>query len=372
MMSDHFRAVGALSAMALLSACGGGSGVDSATSVPGPTSSQPVSVVSTTIVGRTPLQQTVATKAGTYDSLAALYVQIFDKGRPGAITVTSLDSPLLKVKVDPAAKAFTLTAQFPDGDVSRSYVGSSAAALHSSVATNEFYGDFGYNIQYQYTFSDGTKSDVRNQDITKFVANEAGSDIGGRVQTSPTTYRSSSFFTELGLSYVSYGDWYLSDLQTDGASTMQTRGREVRLIYGERTAPSDLPASGKATYEGRDGILHLAADFGDRTITADLDSPARVEVSSDDYGHEYKNAIVGIKVSGSSSISSSADFTIPLAGNAIYPDVESKQPDILDPITGKFRGAFFGPQAAEVGGFVTLDSVGDSVWSNQPFLLEKR
>jgi len=68
----------------------------------------------------------------------------------------------------------------------------------------------------------------------------------------------------------------------------------------------------------------LAADFGDRTITADLDSPARVEVSSDDYGHEYKNAIVGIKVSGSSSISSSADFTIPLAGNAIYPDVESK------------------------------------------------
>lgn len=386
MISRYLQTALALSPLALLSACGSG-GVNSTASISPPPPARPISVVSTAIIGRTPLPQTIATTAGTYGGVAVLYDTAFDeKGAQGPTTVSPLDPSSVRITVDPPGNAFTLKAQLANGTIERKYVGSSDDTLHSSIATNSFYGDFGYNIQYQYTFSDGSKSEVHNLDVDQFSGviehSPAVSSNGtGQSQNAPDRFETSSFFTETGLRYVSYGEWYMADMEVDGpfAPTRQTGSRSVRFVYGERTAPSDLPVSGKASYEDdygalnfRKGVLHLAADFGQRTIAANLDYPADILLETDDNGNTTKTAIVGIKASGSSSISAAADFVIPLTGNAIYPDVEGKRPDILDPVTGTFTGAFFGPQAAEAGGFVTLNSIGDSVWSSMPFLLERK
>ena len=83
-----------------------------------------------------------------------------------------------------------------------------------------------------------------------------------------------------------------------------------------------------------------------------------------------------MKVVGSAAISAAADFVIPLKGTSTTPDIDGKLPDAIAPVTGSFTGAFFGPQAAEAGGFAEiLKANGDVLqddtrtWSGVPFLL---
>lgn len=371
-MNRYVSTIPALLAAALLAACGGGTGgLNSAGSeaAPGPApGSGPIRVTSQTIISRTPLPQTVATTAGTYDTVAWVGKQAFDRGAAGAITGGLATISPIHVTVDPTSPAFTIRAQFPDGEIQRTYVGNSAQPLYW---TNEFYGDFGYRIEFVFNFSDGTKSDIRTQDIISFVADAPiGTDqIRGRLQTSPTTYETSVFRTEMGLRYVSYGEWAGSEFATDSAGTRQTSTQIAKFVYGARTAPSDVPASGKAQYSDEAGFLHLDADFGARKIAANLDYPAKVIVSAAEYG-EIRDVVVGVKASGSSAITAAGDFWIPLTGTSITPDAAQKLPDVIEPVTGTFAGAFFGPRAVEAGGLAeVVKANGDPLWSGVPFLL---
>jgi hypothetical protein len=173
----------------------------------------------------------------------------------------------------------------------------------------------------------------------------------------------------MGLRYVSYGEWGRSEYVTDSAGTHQTSSQIAKFVYGARTAPSDVPASGKAQYSDQAGFLHLDADFGARTIAANLDYPANVIVSAGDEG-EIRDVVVGVKASGSSVITATADFWIPLTGTSITPDAAQKLPDVIEPVTGTFAGAFFGPKAVEAGGLAEIIKAnGDPLWSGVPFLL---
>jgi len=370
-----------------LTACGSdgtGSVASVPPPVPGPASasgsppvSGAISVTSQTITSRTPLASSVATTAGTYDTVAWLSDQAFDQnGAPAAKTEGLLSPSPITITADPASHAFSVHAQLPDGVIERKYVGSSEAALNSSVATNKFYGDFGYHIDFFYNFSDGTKSGLRSQDITHFqVGHSVGADpVTGRLQTSANTFEHSGFSTDIGLRYVSFGEWDLGDFAVDSANTRQVRNRTAEFVYGLRTAPSDLPASGTASYSDASGVLHLDADFGARTIAANLDYPVSFTKGcncGDGYGgYEGDTAVIGVKASGVSPITPSADFSIPLNGTAITPVDEDRSHDVIAPVTGAFAGAFFGPQAAEAGGIATIvKPSGDLLWAGVPYLL---
>jgi len=115
--------------------------------------------------------------------------------------------------------------------------------------------------------------------------------------------------------------------------------------------------------------VSLDADFGARTVAADIDYPARTFFEDDQFGRTYY-VDVGVKASGTGSIGSNADFAIPLAGTSITPDPEGMEPDLVEPVTGSISGAFFGPNAAEAGGLTSIikDS-GETVWQAEPFVL---
>ncbi len=354
-----------IAAVAGLSGCSGGAG-HSVTSA-----EVPVVVIAQTITNRTPLPPTVATTAGTYDTVAWMSDQTYNDGAPSSVNAGISNSSPIRLVVDPASHTFTISALLPEGETQRSYIGSSAAALHSSIATNQFYADFGYNIEFYYSFSNGTKSEALYQDIDKFVADYSvgANAVTRRLQTSPTTFETSSFRTEMGLSCVSLGEWLLDDFAIDGSVTKRTRSRSAELVYGSRTSPSDIPVTGKASYRDSTGELELDADFDSKAISAKLDHPAMVF----DYGEDGKSVEVGIKAAGSSSITRAADFAIPLAGTSITPDIEGKRPDVIEPVTGSFTGAFFGPKAVEAGGFAEIVRPnGARLWSGVPFLLEQK
>lgn len=355
MSSQRLTASALIAGAAALSGCGGDGAINSASSNPGP-----VFLTSQTIVSRAALPPTVATTAGTYGTVAWMSDQTYNgNGAPGAKSSKMLDALAIRIEVDPASHAFTVRSQLPDGDIERTYVG-------SGNGTNSHYDDFGYEIDLVYNFSDGTKSDVQRQIIEQFVAAE-------KLQKSPETYENSEFRTQIGLRYVSLGEWILNDFATDQAGTRQTRGRTAEFVYGMRTDPSDLPADGKATYRDAQGVLELDADFGAGTIAADVNYPAKIIESGDDYGQIFKEVQVGVQASGSSSITPAADFVIPLTGSSITPDVAGMLPDVIEPVSGSFTGAFFGPQAAEAGGIAEIVKAnGDPLWAATPFLLEQK
>ncbi|MBW8783996.1 MAG: hypothetical protein JF593_05055 [Novosphingobium sp.] len=363
-----------LAATTVLSACGadGGGGVASSPPpVPTPTAPAPIVVVSQELVNRTPLPASVATIAGTYDTIAWVSKQTYDLKTSGTVLsadVSGIASPSpFKITVDPANHAFTLAGQFSDGRVQRTYVGDSGPALRSTISSNQYYGDFGNQFDINYHFSDGTKSDPQHHIQDLFIA-----------ETHSAAPDSSELFhTEMGLRYVSYGNWAFDEYATEQATGTRylSQSTSATFVYGEHTPPSDLPVSGMASYADAGRFLQLDADFGARSVTAYLDYPAKIILTDGYDGGEGTQVQVGFRATGSASISSAAGFVIPLSGTSATPDPAGTLPDAVAPVTGSFAGAFFGPRAAEAGGLVSLvDAAGKSIsdWTAVPFLLEHK
>jgi len=362
------------STLALAACGGGGSEIASAPPPVAAATSGPVGLTSATVVFRTPLPSTVATTAGTYDTLAWISDQAFDQtGHPGT-KISGIASPSpIRLTIDPATPSFTIRGQFPEGEIQRTYspqrtISGSPLNCTCGGTVPDFYDNFGYRVEIGLKFSDGS-SGAQSRDIAQIVIDHStsGNPSTARLYTSESAFEKSAFGTGIGLRYVSYGEWGFSQFVED-TSTRQTRGLSAQLVYGTRTTPADLPTNGSASYSDATGVLRLDADFGERTIAADLNYPAAVK--ADD---EYPFVQVGIKASGSSIITSSADFAIPLAGTSITPDLAGKLPDAIAPVTGTFTGAFFGPQAAEVGGFAAIVKAdGELLWSGVPYLLGRK
>lgn len=338
-----------------------------------------------TITGRTPLPQTVATTAGTYETIAYVTRHNYDaNGAETGRTAQFTNPAPLRLTVDPAGPAFTVAWAQDGTTAERKYIGRNGPALYNGG--DDFFADFGNRVTAYYYQSDGTAGPVRTVDVTRLAAygpaEPAGAEFSGALKTSANTDETSSFSAVTGLSYVSYGSWTRTDFFSDATTRRPTGSLDVQFIYGQRTAPSDLPASGTAMYRDTTGVLQLAADFAARTIGANLDYPEKFvegcNCGDGTGGWDGNTVIAGIKASGSAPIAADVAFSIPLTGFARTPVDADRANDAVAPVTGTFAGAFFGPQAIQVGGLAEIlgengKPLSDSAqtWAGVPFLLTR-
>lgn len=87
----------------------------------------------------------------------------------------------------------------------------------------------------------------------------------------------------------------------------------------------------------------LTSDFGQRSISAQLNRD--YSINGDGV------AFLGVDVRGTGPITQPGSFSIPLAGSLL--GAEGSAPL---PVTGALDGAFFGPNAQQVGGVFAVDA----------------
>lgn len=205
--------------------------------------------------------------------------------------------------------------------------------------------------------ADGSETEILSNDLTRGVTNQQPIGTNNNV-TVTLDY-------DIGFSYVAMGEWSWHAVDLSGAAT----SGNLLFVNGERTPAAGIPASGTATYDAHTFALlssnltlgipfTLTADFGLRTISTHIDQ---------DYHYIPYNADLlddpapAIHVSGTGPFSNSGSFNIPLTGTASEHGYNVPTPPPLDPVTGSLNGAFFGPNAEQVGGTFSLQRSGDQV-----------
>lgn len=174
------------------------------------------------------------------------------------------------------------------------------------------------------------------------------------------------FAIDAGYSYVSMGEWEWYFVHLDGGTVGGFS--DLLFVTGDRTPASGIPVSGKATYDAhtlsllstdlKAGIpFTLTADFGQRTISTEIEQNYRYNPQGD----IMDNPAPGIHVGGSAPFSNSGTFDIPLTGTANYASsyaINTPEPPPSQAVTGDMNGAFFGPNAEQVGGTFSLQNSG--------------
>ena len=329
-----------LASAAAVSGCGGGGGVNSAATAPPPVTPAPppppASVNITTFAAP-------ATRSGTYDTIA-----IVDRGGstpgpsidrlavPGEFKITTYQPT-----TNPGELSYTLefpAAELPGGQTK-------LTALFPPTVIDTLVGPFTARFGEQFTYSSGTLSGSGSLLIGHSPA--ASLNLGGgKTLSSQLDYST-------GLSYVSLGqwNWWISDNATGNAEEYNS----VYFVHGDRTPAGDVPTSGTATYSGQslgfstDAVdrgsaygapidVSLAADFGQRSIAAQLNRDA--QSSGDPMGGV---TISSVDLHGTGGITTSGSFAIPLVGTVD-----------TTPAVGSLDGAFFGPNAEQVGGVFSV------------------
>jgi hypothetical protein len=176
------------------------------------------------------------------------------------------------------------------------------------------------------------------------------------------------FAFDAGYSYVSMGEWSWAFVHLDGGSA-EDGGGEFLFVTGDHTPSAGIPVSGTATYDAHTFALlssslttgipfTLTADFGQRTISTQIDQDYRYISSNADL---LDDPVPAIHVSGSAPFSNSGSFDIPLTGTASEHSYNVPTPPPLASVTGDMNGAFFGPNAEQVGGTFVLRRMTDQV-----------
>lgn len=318
-----------------LAGCGGSDGSTGIASVL-PVPSTPSAVVQTgqqTTIGLA-LPPTPALVSTAYDTLGILSAPDTNGTGP----VRKLGPAELGVTVDASTKTYTLTfdlAAFPGLAVA----GEPAGQLINTIADPRY----GHAYTVVTSYSDGTTTREQLLGTEGFASKR----IDGR---------DADYASNTGLSYVSLGQWQLS---ASGAVR-----QELDFVYGQRTAPAALPVTGTAYYSATHVMgaltqdvppasgagyllanISLTADFGDRSIGAVV---ATAEVPGAwDYGSK-----VSQNLSGSSQISMQGAFDMGLEGTLTVHGSTT-----TSPVTGTLGGAFFGPSAEQVGGYLSLPGI---------------
>ena len=182
-------------------------------------------------------------------------------------------------------------------------------------------------------------------------------------------------FLDVGYSYVSMGDWQWSLVDLQGNPGGRQSG-DLLFVSGDRTPASAIPISGTATYDahtllmrsssGSPGIpFTLTADFGQRTISTRIDQDFN---NWDDGDPMNSDPIQGIHVDGSAPFSNDGSFDIPLTGTVNYSYQNLPAPPASQAATGDMNGAFFGPNAEQVGGTFSLHRSGETVLYQDAFV----
>lgn len=355
----------ALPLILTLAACGGGGG-GSIASAPVPLPAASPSIVGTTNVVQGPLAAAPAWTAGTYQGIA-----VFRNELTGAINRAPAGS--VSLAVDTAAKTYALTVSA--GGVSVTSATFTTAASPSSpfapyvgttVKTVHRWSDGiarpGQDEVFEVTSSGFTRPQIRLPGQRVLDSYLAVSSVPGR--------------------HVSLGYWSLSEapLNPDGSRGVTDAWSSGDFVFGDRTAPGDIPLAGTARYtvdqpDDPDASAYSTqstvfdVDFAARTIAANYSLTINAEQFSyvllqfpDPATHVAPLALAA-NATGSAPITSAGTFDIALAGSAVFHTLGAGNvplPDQSVPLTGSISGAFFGPQASELGGTSILSNFGFS------------
>ena len=320
-----------------LAACGGGGSVGVASIPPPPSTPTPTPTAATPTP--TPAQAPAAdaypvSRGGNYDLIGRLTVDP-GTGVPGDWTNRTLGAGEFSMTVGNGGSSYTLNgpaSALPGG----------ASSISASPIASWSINPNGY---------------------LRGLFNEAPPFAAG-------TNDGVGLYVDPGYSYVSMGYWGWPTILTANPSNATNFG-QVLFVSGDRTLPSDIPASGTATYDahtllmlsssGSPGIpFTLNADFGLRTIGTRIDQDFKNFGPSDGDPMDT-DPIQGIHVSGSAPFRNDGSFDIPLSGTVNYSYENMPAPPPSQAATGDMNGAFFGPQAEQIGGTFFLQRSGDQL-----------
>src|SRR5262249_15127269 len=126
----------------------------------------------------------------------------------------------------------------------------------------------------------GTESQLFLDDFTRGSTGTSSSLSSDRNLRSTLDY-------DIGYSYVAMGEWSWTIVDLNGNSTPSNNSGELLFVDGDRTPPAGIPVSGTATYDARTlsgwvvAPFALTADFGHRTISAQIDQDYRYNPAGD-------------------------------------------------------------------------------------------
>lgn len=345
----------------LLSACGGDGTTEVASNPPPPAAPTPTPTPKFEV--KTGWLDSPATRAGIHDLIGRLSLA---PGNGGA-TTSRIAAP----------NEFTMSTDWyfgrESGDLPNYTIHGSSGTLPAGLTSISVVGPFlswGFNPPRSYVdeplgsyccemlgqhlnaysiAADGSETEIVSNDLTRGVTYQ---------QPIPTNNNITvALDYDIGFSYVAMGEWTWHAVDVSGAAT----SGDLLFVEGDRTPSAGLPASGSATYDARTLLLwsngsvgvpfSLNADFGARSISTRIDQDYR-------YTSEVDGPTLGIHVGGTAPFSSSGLFDIPLAGTANYSSTNSPGTPPSQAVTGDMNGAFFGPQAEQVGGTFSLRNSG--------------
>lgn len=326
----------ALPAM-LLVACGGGGGGEVA-SVPPPPPAPPPSpppAPPTVTTTSTPLPPTPALTAGTYDTLALVEL----RSAAGSSFRWTASPGEVRIKAEPATKTYTVLIHAAD------------VPYPSSRITLQNPG-FGEHVEETARYPDG-RTETTTADMTRGDWTISSGVLPANVEQFTLVY-------DVGLSHVSYGMWAHTVVVSrgDGTTYLKDDPSFVYFVDGDRTAAGDIPVSGTARYAVHNPIVNgdfqvpdfiLNANFGARSISALFDAPPEL-VYYDDGWSAWQAYTTGFHATGTAPFTTAGDFTIALSGALTDRSLDTKIADVVTPMTGALDGAFFGPQASQIGG----------------------
>lgn len=320
-----------------------------------------------------PLAPAPAWNTGTYQGIALVRNELNgDNAQAPAGTV--------RLAVDTAAKTYTLTVSTGSVTVAPtlfSIPGLSNPTGCGTCWTNTYIGSTVKSVTH---WSDG---------IARPETDGAGDATFGQYHSQTNLAGKKALDSFLTVSstpgrHVSLGYWSLSEapLNPDGTRGVTSAWSSGQFAFGDRTAPGGIPASGTARYTvetPEDYLLNAAnpiratvfdVDFAAQSIAANISHSREFGLYPDGaiccYGGEefYPDEATRVgtitlatHASGIAPISAAGDFNIALAGTAlVHTGRVDNAPvaDISSPVSGAISGAFFGPQAGELGGTYIL------------------
>jgi hypothetical protein len=238
------------------------------------------------------------------------------------------------------------------------------------AASNHYANPYGDWIQFLgqrlTAFSkapDGSETQFLSNDFTRGLA------ISSQA-LSPDRSLKATLDYDIGYSYVAMGEWSWRVVDLNGTAAGDFG--DLLFVNGDRTPGSGIPVSGTATYDARTLALYsgsgvqgipfaLTADFGQRTMSTRIDQDYL-------YTSNVDGPILGIHVGGTAPFSNSGTFDVPLTGTANYSSTNVPATPPSEPVTGMMNGAFFGPQAEQVGGVFSLNRTGGVLLMQDAFV----
>ncbi|MEO6152833.1 MAG: transferrin-binding protein-like solute binding protein [Croceibacterium sp.] len=348
----------------VLASCGGNeNGGTSIASAPPPVPAVPSPApapvpIALTSVAIAPIPSP-ATRPGTTDAIALIEQSIgsaytYRLASPSEVRVTTYQA-------GPAANDISYTIAFtaPELPGNRSSLTAVISAMSIDVSptgTSTIYRDgtvgkypikFGDALTATNTYPDGTQKIIASNQY------RAGTGVYSNGGSAGNNYFTDQIFYNVGLSYVSLGQWIWESIvasDDEGAAY---------FVHGDRTPAAEIPTSGSATYSAASLAqisIELTADFGKRSIAAQLN---REYSSGRDISGGF-NVNAGVDLRGTGPITSDGSFFIPLTGTISFGSP--------GPATGSLNGAFFGPNAAQVGGVFAAGPTSDVATVSDAFV----